>query len=470
MQVSLILLLTSIFVKTHADFNRLSARISEALQGKDDVEVIFSPGVYYFQENHLSLQNLQYPDQKVVIRCDGAVFLPAGNGPVEWTDVYIDPVTLRSFSHLSEVKQVLRRPEIVDAKTGLCRVKTREKPLSSAKAHGKKLILTQWYTSGVYDLLKIERNYLYFKADRVTSDGNPQFDPDSDYKYGRVLPRYVLADVSALPEGLHRGTASRFLTVSASNLKAFSLSGGHFIGNGGKDCLIQFYRCTADSISVSQCRFDHIHGPVVQTQYSSHLRFHGNRVSHCWRSGVTIDYFSSDAVVADNSFEQTGELMMQDFAVLARGSDFDIRNNLFCDFAYSAVGVGTHYRESIPASSSGFVRDNELYCSDGFNRGLMDSGAIYVYTINKDVSIIGNYIHDIGGYGDNRGIFCDDGTVNVSILNNRILRIRNSYCIDLRRVASVEKDPRSAIRKVNVGNRMEGNVIDGRVRFVNRDE
>ena len=75
-----------------------------------------------------------------------------------------------------------------------------------------------------------------------------------------------------------------------------------------------------------------------------------------------------------------------------------------------------------------------------------------------------------GGYGDNRGIFCDDGTVNVSILNNRVLRIRNSYCIDLRRVASVEKDPRSAIRKVNVGNRMEGNVIDGRVRFVNRDE
>ena len=111
-----------------------------------------------------------------------------------------------------------------------------------------------------------------------------------------------------------------------------------------------------------------------------------------------------------------------------------------------------------------------MYCTDGFSRYLMDSGAIYTWTINKDVTLSGNYIHDIGGYGDNRGIFCDDGTVNVTIVNNKVVRIRNSWCIDLRRVASVEKDPRSAIRRSNVGNRMENNVVDGKVRFINLDD
>ena len=99
----------------------------------------------------------------------------------------------------------------------------------------------------------------------------------------------------------------------------------------------------------------------------------------------------------------------------------------------------------------------------------MDSGAIYTWTINKNVVIRKNYIHDIGGYKDNRGIFCDDGTVNVHILENRVLRIANSYCIDLRRVPKVAKDPKSYVKKVNVGNRLEGNVVDGKVRFENDD-
>ena len=98
------------------------------------------------------------------------------------------------------------------------------------------------------------------------------------------------------------------------------------------------------------------------------------------------------------------------------------------------------------------------------------SASATTWTINRDVTIRDNYIHDIGGYGQNRGIFCDDGTVNVHIVGNRVLRIRNFYCIDLRKMLSIENDPASAIRKVNVGNTLENNIVDGDVRFWNRDE
>jgi hypothetical protein len=99
---------------------------------------------------------------------------------------------------------------------------------------------------------------------------------------------------------------------------------------------------------------------------------------------------------------------------------------------------------------------------------LMDTGAIYVYTQNASLEIRNNYIHDISGPYDNRGIFCDDGTVNTVIEGNTVLRIANSYCIDLRRALSVETRSDSHIRKVNVGNRLGKNRTDGKIRFEQR--
>ena len=97
---------------------------------------------------------------------------------------------------------------------------------------------------------------------------------------------------------------------------------------------------------------------------------------------------------------------------------------------------------------------------------LIDSGAIYVWTQNRGTVIRHNYIHDISGAHGNRGILCDDGVVNTSIFDNLILGIdHNSYCIDLRRRYAVERKRNSFIRRVNVGNKCGGNVVDGRTRF-----
>ena len=456
-------------VSDQSGFDALSTRLHQALKGKDDIQVVFLPGVYYFRENHLAIGNVQRPDLTLSFRCQGAVFVPAEGNEKSWNDMFVDPETLESLELFTPLKQVRRRPEIVNRQTGLCRVRTREEAVPKGKAEDLYLVLTQWFTAQVYPVERIERGSIYFRSEKVTSDGNPWTDPDSDYRFGKVLPRYVLYRPSSAPSGSHRGTSSRFLTVSGSTFKAFSFKGARFVGNGGKDCLIQFYGVDTEGIEMSGCQFEHLHGNAVQVQHTARFNFHHNLLSGLWRTGIIIDYYSPEAVIADNRFEDIGLLMMQDFCIIARGSDFRISGNGFRDFTYSAIGIGTHYRERIPASSSGVVERNELSCTDGFNRYLMDSGAIYVWTSNKDVTIRDNYIHDIGGYKDNRGIFCDDGTVNVKILNNKILRIKNSYCIDLRRVASVETDPQSYVKRTNVGNRLAGNTVDGKVRFENRD-
>ena len=167
-------------------------------------------------------------------------------------------------------------------------------------------------------------------------------------------------------------------------------------------------------------------------------------------------------------------MMDNQFAVDSKASRMWIHDNVFENFSYGAIGVGSFYMDRIPASASGIIENNEIYCTQAFlkrpARLLMDSGAIYAWTINKDVTIRNNSIHDIGGYGENRGIFLDDGTVNVSVIGNRIRNVWNYYCIDLRLCPEVEKNPLSRIRRVNVGNRMEGNDVDGKVRFENREK
>lgn len=461
---------SSITVSSQADFDALSALITKlAKDGMQSIDVTFREGVYYYKDNQLDLESLYAPSLRISLRCSGAVFVGASEGGGSEYDAFVRLSDLTCRERLTAPVQVLGRPELVDRKSGLCRVKTREKDVPSQKASGLYMILTQWYRSGKYAVQRIQGGYIYFTCPDYASDGNPFHDPDSDYKFGRVLPRYELLDARTTPAGCHRASASRFLTVKACFLGTFSLSGARFIGNGGRDCLMQFYADDAVSIEVTDCRFESVHGDVIHVQRTSNFRFADNTLERLWMQGVTVDYFSSGAEFSGNRFRDTGLMMDQTFCIQLRGGNFHVHDNVFTDFTYGAVGIGTFYRENIPASASGVVEKNEMSCSSGFTRYLMDSGAIYTWTINKDVTIRDNFIHDIGGYKENRGIFCDDGTVNVKILNNKVLRIKNSYCIDLRRVASVEKDPQSYVKRANVGNRLSGNTVDGKVRFENRD-
>ena len=96
---------------------------------------------------------------------------------------------------------------------------------------------------------------------------------------------------------------------------------------------------------------------------------------------------------------------------------------------------------------------------------LIDGGAIYCWTQNKDVVISNNYIHDISGPHGNRGILADDGSINLTICGNRVMNVSPSYCIDIRKAKRVAWRRKSKIKKVNVGNKIYDNVYDGRVRI-----
>ena len=60
--------------------------------------------------------------------------------------------------------------------------------------------------------------------------------------------------------------------------------------------------------------------------------------------------------------------------------------------------------------------------------------------------------------------------MNVEVSGNLLLNIPGGRDIDLRRAFRVERHRSSVIRRVNVGNRMDGNILDGPGRFYVRKD
>ena len=120
--------------------------------------------------------------------------------------------------------------------------------------------------------------------------------------------------------------------------------------------------------------------------------------------------------------------------------------------------------------SIGLIENNEFYFTKEYlehidEYALMDGGVIYVATLNDDLIIRNNYIHDIDGMKKNRGVFLDDGARNVTVVGNVIVGIANSYCIESDRSKSVEK----VVGPANVNNTIKDNVLDGAILFFARE-
>ena len=168
----------------------------------------------------------------------------------------------------------------------------------------------------------------------------------------------------------------------------------------------------------------------------------------------------------DNSFRNCGLGLSNNFVVKCAGDDYLVARNSLCNFCYGGIAVGAWHATTNPARPSGVVEDNELWYEGDFlerpeQHTLMDSGAIYLFTLNEKCEVRYNYVHDYTGMKDNRGIFCDDGARNFNIHGNVVRGIANSYCIDSRR----EKASEGVNGPNNVGNVISGNVVDGAIRF-----
>ena len=448
------------------DFDRLGERIDSVLAtGERNVEVCFEPGTYFFGEEHLKFSETDARDVNLRLTGNGAVLVgsrssedpsPAfGNG-------FVDLERQCAFDALAPVRKAGFWPIHIPFSKGVYALRAKgEADVSEADAAGMKIILSQWFVGAVYEVVKISRGWVFFR--RVPYRTRIW----SELRFGRCLPRYMLFSPRKA-ESAYPCAASNFLSVDDSHFGSIVLEGFHFLGNGDGDRLLRFSGMEADSVVVRQCTFEGIRSRGILVERTDHFRLRDNAFREGALNQVYVDKTASDAQIERNRFTRNGLLMTNDPVVDCKGSGFLVRNNYFEDFSYSAVGAGLHFTDTCGLVTSGVIEKNEICMSESFRqppmRSLIDGGAVYVWTQNKDLLVRENYIHDIAGPHGNRGIFGDDGVVNLHVFDNTVLRVRDSYAIDVRRVHRVGRRRNSAIRRVNVGIVIKDNTYDGRIR------
>ena len=217
---------------------------------------------------------------------------------------------------------------------------------------------------------------------------------------------------------------------------------------------------------ITNSTFRCIGGSILTDRKSTNVSFTHNRVDTFMGYGVQSEAGSTGARVTNNTFTNCTLGMEIGFAIQMRSDGFLVSQNTITDFCFGAIGAGIWGGTTTDSKCRGVISDNEIYLSatylsDLMQHTLMDSGAIYTWTRCDGVTISNNYIHDISGIRDNRGIFCDDGTRNVTVTGNRIERIHNSYDIDLRWCDTYKEK----VPDHNTGNTVKDNNTTGRVRF-----
>ena len=485
----------TLVVDSQDSFDRLRAAIdSVAAVSPEEVHVRFSEGTYYFREKHLDFTGFDHPELRLTLEGNDATLIAAGKDFVldgsngrripyakdfSTEDGFVSLTRMETMDLRDSVKQAFTHPIPVNPFKKLYCLRCREQDLSEQDAKDAYIIFTQWYVGAVYKVKRIRNGWLYFYADRKY-----QTLLYEELRYGRCNPRYilynqrsdwhpsVLAGVLESPsdETVHRCETANFLTLDQARLRSFRMEGFRFLGNRDRDALLRFDSVQADSLVISGCRFKGIKSHAVLVGSTDRFRFRKNRFDRCYLRGVHADYRCRDVEITDNFFRDHGMMLSTAPAVYCQADGFLVADNVFEDFSYCAIGLGTHYVESDKPYTAGIVERNEIYQTEGFRkkpmRVLVDSGAIYVWTLNKDLVIRNNFVHDISGPHGNRGILCDDGAMNVTVHGNLVLNVDHNSCrIDLRMNHSVERKKACPVRHVNVGNKMWGNWVDGRVRF-----
>jgi len=460
-----------IYVRDQEDFDRLPAALKAVLESKDTLaDIRISPGLYFYREGHLLLADVDRPDLRLRILGEGVVLTAMSTGQDYHLDKgYVDlseraPVDIRD-----EVRKAGSWPVPVPFQKGMYMIRCDEPDRTEDEVEGWHIILSQWFKGAVYPVERISKGWLYFIRDKDYGTGMW-----SELRFGRCLPRYILCH-PPVREGLHACGVSNFLTVKDSKLKSISLEGVSFLGNKAGEALVLLDRIASGSVRVAGCSFTGIRSNVICSEGTDHLLVKDCFFKNNYLSGVDVGEGGTDVRIEHNRFLDNGLMMTNAPVVHCVAKDYLIGSNYFEDFAYSAIGVGIHYTQPDHYGTTGVVEKNEICMSAAFRRGvqraLIDAGAIYISTVNARTVIRDNHVHDILGPHGNRGIFADDGAVNVEICGNRVFHIWNGYCIDFRRCFRVGRKPRSKVARPNVGNKIHDNVCDGRMRlFVRKDD
>ena len=449
-------------VDTQQEFDLLAKDIEAAVKGGARiVEVEIGQGTFYFRNRHIALSRKQWEEVALIIRGDNTIIEPADEA-------------LRDTVPPAPLKQTDRLIEVADESQKLCRLHLEDpRPLTDRGQEPTHITITQWFKSLTYKVERISGGWVYFKADDLSYNTYYKcHNINLDYGYSLkkdgkgIMPRYRMESAAA-----NSGTACRLLSMDNCTFASVEISSITFRGNkdSASDYLIYINNSHADSIAFKECDFLGIRSGVILAQGSSNVRVSACRFRACHRAGILANYCEA-TVVSDNSFDNMGLACNNNYCIRVSGKDYYVARNRITDFGYGGIAAGTWWKTEKRTVERGVVEYNTLsysapYFQNIAERGLMDSGAIYLYTQNDDVKVRYNFIHDYTGLCDNRGIFCDDGACHFELYGNIILNTPNGYSIDSRYTPSIAKDPQSKTRTINTGNRIYDNIIDGNLRF-----
>lgn len=459
-------------LETQADLDSLSGKWTRFLEMETDSLVLaFGEGTFFYGERFLDFTGARKPGTVLEIRGQGTTLVARSAEGRETIDcAFVDLDALRHTCLFSAPKQARfwTFPALFRKNRFLLPVQ--EKNLPAEAADGLKIILSQWFVGAVYPVEKIRNGFLYYRM-------QPKYRTRfwEELRYGRCLPRYMLCPGKA-DERLHRCGTSTFLVMVDCDFASVSVHGIRFLGNAAGSPLLDFTRVRAAETVLSDNCFEGIRSDVVRVDGSDRFRLEDNMFRDCYLNCVTVTKFTRDAVIRGNTFDNIGLMMTNAPVVDCKGVNFLVCDNRFRDYSYAAIGVGTHFSDPDGCVSEGVVEKNEISMSDDFRAGamreLIDGGAIYIWTQNRSVVIRDNYIHDIDGPHGNRGIFGDDGVVNVTVCDNTVENVgHRAYAIDVRKAFWVQNRPENRCKRVNVGNKIFGNRVKGRFRaFIRKDD
>lgn len=435
-------------VASQHEFDQLGDRIQSALKDEPAlVEVQLAEGTYTFHENQIGLQNIDFPKTSLKLVGKRVIIMAAG--------------FQRDGDMGSETEMSPDTVEIVNQEDKLCRIHLNSIPLLLPK----KLQLTEWYLTRFYEVESVKDGWCYFHAPELFYMNSffKEWNVNWDKGYGEMNPRYRLFyKENPCKEG-------RFLNLKNCRLHQILIEGVKFVGNGGQSNLMDFYKVSTQGILIQNCLFQDLHTRVLNAYYTPHITFQKNRVERSYSSCVFSGPGCDGTVVQNNIFFDNSRGLNNTVDVTMFSPNFYVSNNTFHNLHYAALSIGYNWGAPQQDKVTGIVEGNEMFqdsifIADYQQYTLMDGGAIYISTRLDDVVIRYNYIHNVKGMKDNRGIFCDDGAKNLKIYGNVFYGIHNSYCVDSRLVESVSEK----VEDYNTGNLMMYNLFAGSYKFEGR--
>ena len=472
---------TTITIKDQGAFNKLQTALEKALlRGKKNIVVQLS-GVLLFNDNQIKLQNMNYSDASIRIIGKNCRLLPAGrdidvsnrdltlNYSYSYTSINGDDISF--WSQFFTTDSLIN---VVNDGDKLCCIHI---PASFSTIESISQLsyiqYTEWYYTRTCKIEYIKDNYIYFKVPELFRVGD-YYNVNYDYYWTKKLPRFRIFDCKVSLNDkryslIHEGLAGTFISIVNSKFRQLAIENISFYGNKLWAYLFSISNTSfSDSFLITDCFFSGQHGGVIFLTNSNNAI-----VQHCdfYNQYSTVIFSDNNTVntrVCDNYFRNCGLGMLNSFCVRCNGLDYLINGNKFENYGYSAIAVGTWYKTTNPRPSKGIVDYNIIYSTDDYidnidQYGLIDGGAIYLWTLNDDAIIRYNFINNISGAGYNRGIYCDDGAKNFTLQGNIVMNVLNCNCIDARYAGVLENIDNT--KTSNVSKVMRYNIINGDVKF-----